>query len=94
MTGTRRFEDQALLAAEREVTAALPELSGRRLELRPLELSRHGEGENYESELRLYAYRDDQLCDALEVHVWRDGGPAASLEELSEWFRSALRSLD
>jgi hypothetical protein len=89
-----QFEQDALAAVQTEVAAAVPELQARGLELGSVDVTRQGEGDRYESEVRLYAYRDGQLCDALEVHLWREGGPAASVEELRDWFRSQLGQLD
>jgi hypothetical protein len=34
-----------------------------------------------------------QLCDALEVQVWRDDGPTATIDELRVWFRRELSAL-
>lgn len=87
------FEREALAVVQGEVTAALPELAARGLAMGALDLSRRGEDEGYESEVRIYAYRDGQLCDALEVHVWRDGGPVVSMDELRSWFRAQLQSV-
>jgi hypothetical protein len=49
----------------------VPELQARGLELSSLDVARQGKGDRYESEVRLYAYRDAHLCDALEDHLWR-----------------------
>jgi hypothetical protein len=93
MTHRRHVESEALAAIQAEVTAALPELHRRGVTLGPLEVFRTGDGDSYESEVRIYAYRADQLCDALEAHMWRRGVPAAAVAELRIWFRSGLNAL-
>lgn len=93
MTDRECFEQDVFAEVQGAIAAALPKLHDRGLNVGPLEFSRAGEGEHYESELRLYAYRGKQLCDALEVHACRGGQPAATAEELREWFRSQLDSL-
>lgn len=87
------FEREALSAIEIERTSASLSLSQRGLDLGPVELSRQGEGDLYDSELRLYALRDGQVVDALEVHAWRQGRPTATIEQLRLWFRSELDTL-
>jgi hypothetical protein len=72
------------------MAAALLALTERGVSVSELEMARTGTGDSYESELRLYAYRSGQLCDALEVHAWRDGRPSATVEELGDWFRVQL----
>jgi hypothetical protein len=94
VTTREQFEQEALAAVQSEVTAAAPELQARGLELGSLDVARQGASDRYESEVRLYAYRDGQICDALEVHLWREGQPAATVEELRDWFRSQLGQLD
>jgi hypothetical protein len=89
-----QFEQEALAAVQSEVTAATADVKARGLDLGSVDIARRGEGDRYESEVRVYAYRDGQLCDALEVHLWREGGPAATVDELRDWFRSQLAELD
>ena len=71
----------------------IPYLPRRGKSVGQLEIARRGEGDDYMSELRLYVFRDGQICDALEVHVLRTGKPAATVDNLREWFRSQLASL-
>jgi hypothetical protein len=93
MTERTQAESDMLAAIQAEVTMALPDLQRRGVTLGPLEVLRTGEGPSYESEVRIYAYRDDQLCDALETHLWRRGALAATATELGIWFRSELNTL-
>jgi hypothetical protein len=93
MMHTDQFERAALAAVQKVVAAALPSLAERGVNISGLDISRTGVGNEYESELRLYAYRDGQLCDALEVHAWRDGRPSATVEELCDWFQAQLIDL-
>jgi hypothetical protein len=93
MTDRTQAESDMLAAIQADVAAALPDLQRRGVTLGPLEVLRRGEGPSYESEVRIYAYRDDQLCDALETHLWRQGGLAATPTELRIWFRSELNAL-
>lgn len=94
MSAREHFEQEAFVAVQVEATTALSDLHRRGLDVGSLELLRHGDGNRYESELRIFIYRDGQICDALETHVWREGQPAGTLEELSEWFRSQLATID
>lgn len=87
------FEEAALAAVQDEITAALPSLGDRDLSLGPLEVARGGEGDTYASELRTYVFRGGQICDAVEVHMVRNGAPALTVDELREWFRSQLENL-
>lgn len=85
-----QFESEALVAVREAVAAALPSLAERGVDVSELEMATAGTQDAYESELRLYAYRGGQLCDALEVHAWREGRPAATVQELRDWFRAQL----
>jgi hypothetical protein len=85
-----KFEQEVFGDVQNILAGALPGLIDKGVDIGELEIVRSGEGGNYESELRIYAYRGGQLSDALEVHVWRDGRPAATPEELRQWFRAQL----
>jgi hypothetical protein len=93
MMAREPFEEAAFAAVQHEIAAALPSLTDRKLSVGQLEIARGGEGDDYVSELRLYVFRDGQICDALEVPVLRAGKPAANVDDLREWFRSQLASL-
>src|SRR3954468_24740907 len=94
MSAREELERDALRAAQDEAAHAADKIRDQGFALGPVELIRVGEGDHYESELRLYIYRDGQLCDALEVLVWRHGAPAVSMDELIRWFRGALHGLN
>ena len=90
MIGRDQFERAAFAEVQQVVADALPTLAERGVDVSELDMARTGTGEAYESEMRLYAYRAGQLCDALEVHAWREGRPAATVKELRDWFRAQL----
>ncbi len=93
MSSIHHTEQRAYAAVQEEIGRALPQIRARGLELGDLELLRRGDANHYESELRVYAYRDGEICDALEVHLARSGTIVASLDDLVQWFRSALPTL-
>jgi hypothetical protein len=93
MTAPAEFEEAAFAAIQDEIAVALPSLRDRNLSLGPLEVARGGQGEGYASELRTYVFRDGQICDALEVHMVRNGAPAFTVDELRDWFRSQFEDL-
>jgi hypothetical protein len=95
MVERRDFEAEARAAVASEVAAAEHILRERGLALGTLELPRGSDPINGadDSELRIYVYRDGNLCDALEAFVWRNGEPAATVSELAEWFRAELAAL-
>jgi len=78
-----------------ECVSAVRILRAHGLALGPLELCRGSDAINGadDSELRIYVYRDGNLCDALEVFVWKNGKPAATVTELAEWFHAELAEL-
>lgn len=89
----RQTEERAYAAVQEEIGRGLPQIRERGLELGGLELLRRGDSDHYESELRVYAYRDGEICDALEVHVTRNGKAVASPKDLVPWIRAALPTL-
>jgi hypothetical protein len=94
MTGREQFEQEALTVVQSEVAAARFEVEARGIELGSVTVARRGEGDSYESEVRIDAYHNGQVCDVLEVHLWRSYKAAATLDELRDWFRTQLARLD
>ncbi|MGH2919294.1 MAG: hypothetical protein ACRDLS_11970 [Solirubrobacteraceae bacterium] len=88
MTERGRFERE-VIDELRQLVAGAAALAERGVVTSEVELTvvEHGD-----TEVRLYAYRDGQISDVLEAHVWRDGRPAASLEDLREWFAAQLET--
>lgn len=94
MTDRRQFEASALDAVTDVVNAARSGLEKQDLQLGDVEISSKGSGESYRSEIRVYVYRDEQVCDALEVRLWRDSQPLVDVDELKAWFADQLAALD
>lgn len=85
------FEQAALATVACEIEAARIPLLGRGVKLSapevvPFELSS-------DVEIRVDAYREDQIQDALEARIWDETGPSLTLEQLGAWFRAELPSI-
>ena len=93
MTSVQTFEDAAFACVTDELSLAGASLGRAKLSLGSLEIVRSDEGDDYLSELRVYVYRDGQICDALEVILVRGSRAVVTLDELKEWFREQLQEL-
>jgi hypothetical protein len=92
MTSRENFETAVREAVTSLVEGAFPALERAGVRRGTADLVRGGTREN-ESEIRVYVYRHEQICDALEVRIWGDGKALVDLDELTAWFRDQLHAL-
>jgi hypothetical protein len=84
------FEASSLRAAKEEIVNVAAQLGGG-ISTGHVELSRSNDEAT--TEIRVYAYRDGQICDALELIIWTDGAPAGSVDDVRAWFRDQAPTL-
>src|SRR5579875_3362011 len=56
----------------------------------PLEVVIRGEGERRESEMRVYFMRNENIEDALEFHIFRNGTVQLNLDRIGDWVDACL----
>ena len=88
---TDQFEREVLNAVRCVRQAVSPALSALNLVVQDPELSRteakSGAGN---TEVAMYIRRAGDIVDVVEFHIYRNGVPAASVEELERWLRDAF----
>lgn len=48
---------------------------------------------DYESEFRIYLYKNHKFLDIIECHIFRNGKKIAELDEFINWFKGALSDI-
>lgn len=95
-TGSRMKseEKEALAAATEQLARFAAALEARGLTFSEPELQIWDDSpKTYTSELRAKIYRNGVLDDSLEFHVYRNGQPLVSREDVARWFHEQLRAL-
>jgi hypothetical protein len=67
-----------------------PELAARGIRVESKPIVRRGAGKTYESELCIYFWRGNELCDALEFHIAREGKIVANETDVEAWLPKQL----
>lgn len=86
------FEQGTRDLVARILTEFSEQLQGAELTVKPSFRKEFKEG-RLNAELRVSFYRDDDLADALEGFIVRNGVPVVSLLELESWLRDGIKDV-
>jgi hypothetical protein len=90
MTERETFETHLVGVVRDVLVESKRDLALRGVETGSLDLVRGASGDDSVTELRIYAYVDGQIADALEVEIWGAGAPTVTVGELRQWFQDQL----